>query len=282
MKADAFKKSNSFYHPVASVIISCLEKRINFINRGLFEVKSLQSENFVAEKFAITTESRLFEGFMRDFAYLQKDVTVCVPELGVNSGSIRTIESQLPAKYRLVFSPLDSVNNFARGFGECGSIFLLQSILPSGSKNKYENVFSLFYSFKVQKFLYAEHKGIVYLENKRMKALHRKTSLTSSVNTASFMSGLLSPDRLVNARVKNTFSRGDGLVSDCFDIASGNIDGIIYSNIKIWQATAMQILLSSLTCYSSSSNLILEDDLTKEVNLVAGAEGIVRAFEKNI
>jgi hypothetical protein len=278
MKADPFKNSNSFYHPVASVIISCLEKRINFINRGLFEVKSLQSENFVAEKFAITTESRLFEGFMRDFTYLQKDVSVYVPELATNSGSTKVIESQLPAKYRLIFSPLDSINNFARGFGECGSIFLLQSILPSGSKNKYENVFSLFYSFKVQKFLYAEHKGIVYLENKRMKALHRKTSLTSSANTFALVNGLLSPERLLNARIKNIFSRGDGVVSDCFDIASGNIDGVIHSNIKIWQAAAMQILLSSLTCYSSLSSLILEDDLTKEVNLIAGVEGIVKAF----
>jgi fructose-1,6-bisphosphatase/inositol monophosphatase family enzyme len=281
MKADAFTRQSSFYHPVASAIVSCLEKRVNFINRGLFEVKSLQSENFVAEKFAITTESRLFEGFVRDFAYLQRDVSICVPEIGVNSGSIKMIESQMPAKYRLVFCPLDSVNNFARGVGECGSIFLLQSILPSGSKNKYENVFSLFYSFKAQKFLYAEHKGLVYLENKRMKALHRRTSLTANINTNALLNNLTTSQKIFDARIKNIFSRGDGVVSDCFDIANGSIDGIIYSNIKVWQAMALQILLSSLTCYSSLSNIILEDDLTKEVDLIAGAEIIVKAFPKS-
>ncbi len=280
MRAENFKKPNisSFYHPIASVIISCIEKRLNFINRGLFEVKSLQSENFVAEKFAITTQSRLIEGFLRDFMYLQKDVEIHIPEVGMNSNAVKVIEPEMPARYRLIFSPIDSINNFARGFGECGSVFCLQSILPSGSKNKYESIFSLFYSFKMQKFLYAENKGIVYLENKRMKALHRRTTLTASINSNAILDGLLNSERAVNARIKNTTSRGDGFISDCFDLANGTIDGMIYSRIKIWQALALESLLFPLTCYSNFSNKNLDLDLSTELNLIAGCEVIVKAF----
>jgi fructose-1,6-bisphosphatase/inositol monophosphatase family enzyme len=267
------------YHPIANVIIFCLEKRINFLNRGIFEVKNLQSENFVAEKFALTTETRLLEGFLRDFFYMQKDVVVCVPPLGANiSGSPKIYKGEGDAKYRLIFKPMDSINNFGRGFGECGSVFCLQSIIPEESgKEKYENVFSLFYSFKTQKFLYAEHKGVVYLENKRMKALHRKTSLTIGVNSGAILSGLIKKEAVEVAKIKNIFSRGDGFVSDCFDIANGTLDGVIYSKIKAWDALPIQILLSSLSCYSSLSKEVLTD-ITKEVDLIAGGEIIPKSF----
>ena len=272
---------NSFYHPVASVIVNCVEKRINFINRGLFEVKNLQSENFTAEKFAITTETRLLEGFLRDFFYLQKDVSVLVPPLGTSiSNSIKVYSSEKEAKYRLIFKPIDSLNNFAKGFAECGCYFVLQSILPEDTRGvKYENVFSLFYSFKAQKFLYAEHKGIVYLENKRMKAMHRKSSLTVSINSNAILNNLAKPVNLQNAKVKHVFSRGEGLVSDCFDLANGALDGIIYNQIKGYELLPIQILLSSLTCYSSLKyNSEFFDNLEKETDIIAGTEVLVKAF----
>lgn len=272
----------NFYHPVASVIASCIEKRINFINRGLFEVKNLQSENFTAEKFAITTETRLLEGFLRDFFYLQKDTSVIVPPSGATlSSSLKLYKSENEPKYRLIFKPIDSINNFAKGFAECGSYFCLQSIMPEGEKNKYENVFSLFYSFKVQKFLYAEHKGVVYLDNKRMKALHRKTSLTASINSTSVLSNFAKPKNLQDAKIKHIFSRGDGVVSDCFDIANGALDGIIYAQIKSWEALPMQILLSSLSCYSNLNKELekITNDINQNVNLIAGGESVVKAFE---
>jgi fructose-1,6-bisphosphatase/inositol monophosphatase family enzyme len=274
----------SFYHPVASVIVSCIQKRANFINRGLFEVKNLQSENFVAEKFAITTETRLFEGFIRDFLFLQKDVTIIVPSLGISTGESKTFESERPAKYRLIFHPIDSLNNFAKGLGECGSFFCLQSILPSGSKSKYENVFSMFYSFKIQKILYAEHKGIVYLENKRMKALHRKTSLTMGCNTSAIISELINTENLKNARIKNIFCRSDSIVSDSFDVASGSLDGILYAKIKMWEAMPLQILYSALSCYTFISEEDSQDNLNKEVSFIAGSENIIKTFSirKNI
>ena len=273
--------ANSFYHPVASVIVNCIEKRINFINRGLFEVKNLQSENFTAEKFAITTETRFLEGFLRDFFYLQKDVSVLVPPLGTSiTNAIKVYSSEKEPKYRLIFKPIDSLNNFAKGFGECGSYFILQSILPEDVKGaKYENVFSLFYNFKTQKFLYAEHKGIVYLENKRMKALHRKSSLTVSINTSAVLSNFAKPLNLQNAKVKHIFSRSDGIVSDCFDLANGALDGIVYNQIKGWELLPIQVLLSSLTCYSSLKyNSDFFENLEKETDLIAGTEVLVKAF----
>lgn len=264
----------SFYHPVASVIVSALEKRINFINRGLYEVRNLQSESFVSEKFAITTYSRLIEGFLRDFIYLQKDVEVKI--VGSAASVLeknKLYESERPAKYRLLFCPIDSITNFARGFSDCGTYFVLQSILPSTAKAKYENIFSIFYSFKMQKFLYAENKGLVYLENKRMKALNRKTSLLVSANTSAIAEGIVSKNLLSSIRAKHVFTK-DSIVSDSFEITNGGIDALIYHGIKASDASAMKILAESLGLQASS---LKEDE--EEVNLFVGIEGVIRQIK---
>lgn len=274
-----FKSPNaifSFYHPVASVIVSCLEKRANFISRGLFEVRNLQSENFVSEKFAITTYSRLIEGFLKDFTFLQKDVEVVITGVSAsNFGKLKVYESEKPAKYRLLFCPIDSITNFSRGLNECGSSFLLQSILPSGSKHQYENVFSCFYSFKLQKFLYAENKGLVYLENKRMKALNRKTSLIASINSASLMENAINTSKLESLRVRQILSR-ESIVSDCFDITNGSIDALIYSKIKFSEAQGIAMLGISLGLYTS--NLDENSELNSDVNLVVGSENFIKIY----
>jgi fructose-1,6-bisphosphatase/inositol monophosphatase family enzyme len=289
MKADpSFRNASagfSFYHPVANVIISCLEKRINFINRGLFEVRNLQSENFVSEKFAITTYARLIEGFMRDFTSLQQDVEVSITgSAAITLGKTKVFESEYPSKYRMLFCPIDNITNFSRGLSECGTLISLQSILPSTAKAKYENVFSIFFSFKFQKFIYAENKGFVYFENKRMKALNRKTSLVFSLNTSAIIGNVISSEKFQTLRIKEIFSR-ESIVSDCFELANGGIDALIYVKIKLSEAIAIQMLAISLGFFTSempeaSGNY----DVNADVNLVVGGENVIKltAIEKFI
>ena len=287
MKA-GFNSGASLFHPIASAIISCVEKRINFVNRGLYEVKNLQSENPVAEKFAMTTNSRLIEGFMRDFTYLQQDVEVLIPqEQTANLEKLRVFKSELPPRYRLFFSPIDNIKNFARSLADCGTFFCLQSIIPSGESIKYETVFSLFFSFKTQKFLYAEHNGIVSLESKRMKAPHRKTSLVIGANKMAIMDGFLATKEK-DFKIHSVIIR-ESLVSDAFDVASGAIDGIIYRNIEAWKVITLFPLLKSLSCYvrvldAANKPKELDEKFLNSLNLddnitiIAGCEGLIKAL----
>jgi fructose-1,6-bisphosphatase/inositol monophosphatase family enzyme len=270
------------YHPIASIIMMAIEKRVNFINRGLFEVKNLQADNFVAEKFAITTYARLLEGFMRDFSSIQSNVEVHVIQntwaSPAGERQIKVFESRgLPA-YRLIFSPIDNPLNFSRGFAECGISFCLQSILPSTSSKKFENVFACFYGFKVQKFLYATPKGFALIEKKRLKAIQRKNSLIISVNMRSLESEYLNAQKLKDSRIKQ-IRMEESVVSDAFDMASGGVDAIIYTKVKVAEVLALSILVKSLTCFYSSNLDKIEDmNLLDEINFIAGNELIVKNF----
>lgn len=268
-------QNTSFYHGIASVIIACIEKRINFINRGLFEVKNLQAENFVSEKFAITTYVRLCEGFLRDFIELQPNVEVHM--YSVTTNSIKVYESKNIAKYRLIFYGIDNILNFSRGLSECGISFALEAILPSNAKAKYEAIFSGFYSFKLQKVLYAEHKGAVYLENKRAKALHRNGSFVAITNSNAIFQGYINEEKCKNARVKQLITT-DSTVSDIFSLAMGSVDGIIYRGIKVLEAIPIMIASASLSCFTSKTDFS-NSNLLDTVDLTVGCEPIVKNFQ---
>lgn len=266
----------SIYHPVASVIVSCIEKRLNFINRGLFEVRNLQAENFVSEKFTVTTYSRLCDGFLRDFIELQNDVEVHM--VSATATSIKIFESLKPAKYRLVFVALDNPANFARGLQEGGIVFFVDAILPD-KNTKYESIFSGFYSLRFQKFLYAENKGIVYFENKRMKALHRKASLIACVNTNLIKNGILTQTNTKASKIKQVLAR-ESLVSDAFDLANGSVDVLIYFQVKIYEAIPILLLSRSLFCFASTvPDNLLSLSLTDEISFAVGSEVAVKCFQ---
>ena len=259
----------SFYHPIASVITSVIEKKITFITRGLHEVRNLQAENFVAEKFALTTYSRLAEGFARDFLFLQTDCTLLIagnPQ--IMEGKLKVYESKNPPKYRLIFNPIDNITNFARGFNDCGCSFTLQSIV---AENKFEDIFCFFYSFKTLKFLYSEYKGITYIENKRMKAIYRKTSLVLSLNTERLTNENLS-EKLKTTKIKQIICR-DSFVSDFIDIANGSLDGVVYKNVPVYNAISIGILCNSLALFTNGfEKTLASKNLTDEIDIIAGAE----------
>lgn len=265
----------NFYHPVASVIMSIFEKKITFITRGLYEVRNLQAENFVAEKFAITTYSRLAEGFARDFITLQTDCNLIItPNESIMEEKAKIYESKQEAKYRLIFNPLDSLTNFARGFNECGCSFTLQSIIPMGKKTT-EDIFTLFFNFKTQKFLYSEYKGITYLENKRMKALNRKASLVVSINTEGLKESATLA-KLQEIKLKQLICR-ESFIADLMDIASGSLDGIIYKNISVYNAIPISIVCNSLALFTNGfESSLYQKDLNEKITLVAGSETLCK------
>lgn len=264
--------SSSCSH-IADIVISCIQKRLNFINRGLIEIKNLQAENFTAEKFAISTYTRILEGFEKDFLSIEKQTEVHTYSL--ITGNMKVSKGDLTPKYRLIFNPLDNIFNFSRGIENVGTSFSLEE-LSQNKETNYKGVLTGFYHFKQQKFLHGQQGEIAYLENKRVKAIQRQNNFVVATNRACFSNGHLTEEKLKAARI-NQILITESPVSDIFFLAGGALDGIIYNNIKLKDAIPI-ILIAPLMGTFIAAPTFEKTDLLKEISFVIGTSNFIKNF----
>lgn len=227
-----------YYHNVAKVIVEAFEKRRNFLTRGFFEIEGMQNDTGARDKFTLSTYTRLADGFIQDFRKFQKN---CDVNIRLATGDIQTIPAAVERSYNLMFVPLDSPINFSRSIPQSGACFVVQSISADGAS---DNMFMLLYDIRTQKYLYSEHNGFAYIENKKARQGKGSASMNSLIALNRKAVSLIGKYDFLTENSRITVS--NSIVSDIFLLAGGSVDKIIYMIPSEYEKTMLSILASSL------------------------------------
>ena len=236
------------YHPIASVLVEILEKKLVRYSKDFFEISHIQSSSGTAERFAsisVSTFTKSIKESLRD---------------GFNgtlytSTLLGTLEEEKLGErpIKLLFNPMDSFSNFARGIQNFGVSFLLQEETKQG----WVYVFSLAYSFDTQEVIYSDEVGS-YIKGRPLKPVMRKTPKLAVVacNTHAIRNNPNIVHKFKQLHVSNS------IVSDFHLLAKGKIDGIYYEKTSILQVLPLMLLAKSLRVGGSSAFTELSSELS--------------------
>lgn len=220
------------YHPIASVLVQILEKKLVRYSKDFYEISHIQSSTGTAERFAsisVSTFAKSIKESLRDGFNGTLYTSTLLGTLDEEKLGERPI--------KLLFNPIDNFSNFSRGIQNFGVSFLLQEQTRQG----WVDVFSLVYSFDTQEIIYSDEVGS-YIKGRPLKPVIRKNPKLAVIacNT---------PAIRKNPNIVHKFKQllvSSSLVSDFHLLAKGKIDGIYYEKTPVVQVLPLMLLAKSL------------------------------------
>jgi fructose-1,6-bisphosphatase/inositol monophosphatase family enzyme len=269
----------SIYHPVAELILKFYQTTQVKLARDLNEIKQMQGSHSKNSDFALKTLTNVCNKVSGLILTTVKNCNFVFNIYDNNFVKKVQATNREGANLRLVFTPIDNLNNFSRGLGFFSSSFVLQKLCEDGF---YESVFSLLFtnidgnSYTIYTQNNENGLNTVYL-NQRPIRQHFKTSFAiSSIGLNNFALMQEFQQKLPQMQIAKVVESSQNIVVTgsvnylTSLICCLNLDGLILLNQSPADLLASFVILKN---FDFSLNLKNEDfnDLTTQnkINMIA-------------